>query len=435
MNIQEVFADVRHQIGEDIHELEQYEATIEELLESWQENRTEDEINAFRSNFHQYDTDLDESVSIEEVTECVENIQTAYEDPVRTSVEKLIRNLFDELGLSPEEQTVMDAKTRAINRADSLSDLRAAYDKIIEKMQIVPDPVYDQISEEVSQDPMLTSMPAEAMEKELDVVQNNHKALSEITGLISDRAWAPEQLPFQEKRVLYPDTEIDINVIRQDISAIQSDYEKLSAYGVSLQLAIKSHLSADIQTTSVSSALSQTRKKVSDAAEYNNSLEEAVELRDVESSVPVDTDRVEEQLHTLQEKDYQAIEKLQSDLMALDNRIREWKTDMIEQWEHNTDLLSQYRDILEEGYPTDLLPEDSFESLLDSPQTAVDTLIEVKKWRQDKRDVLLTEYSEAAEDLLEALLSDGEVYFSDYDVETVESVSNVVSIRLEIDES
>lgn len=437
-NILDLVDDVENAV-EEIEEtteiLEDNIEWVEKARDQWEE-RDPSERESFQNGVDALLSDLRaNSDNTEELLSVVGDIQDAYQHPVLDSLEDLITSIANEFGISEDEFEIDRSEMR--NRFEnSAASVRSQCQDIYSKLIDTPAPIVTHIAVEYQEDPFLLFNP-DRIQSDLETTSSRYHSLDKLAHSINERDWGPDET----NTLLLTEDQLSHSVnLDQTLSIVEQIDDFVSEYGGSgagIKTVIANDISSSFDEKSEPPAeiLNDTYQKITRLSGALDDLEDAIVVSDRYPELADDiglSDRVQ----VIQEREYESIEDLKSDLERVSSELDSWKSSVQTRWRRVSDIMQIYvenLEVLSEQLPDDV--ENALENELPidtDPVLAYDIFTTAENWLADQEDSLREEMHDDAVDLLNALITQDQVPATEYSPEAIAEVSSEIPILLKL---
>jgi len=436
MWIQDEFDEARRSIRNDIDRLDQIETQIYDVRESWEDNRTADEIEDFRDSVVEFSGRLSHESEIDEIQGLLNDIEEAYSDPVLSSIDRNIRYLVDYFGLNVDDEFINEARKNAVETNEDVATVRDIYTDIHAELRDAPDVVVKQLETSFLKKPILIASPESNIKEPLRRLEKNHSTLTEVTGEVSGYEWSPPQVPLQDHPKFYPDRTLERERILQQVRECSETYKKVAAHGIKANLAFQNRIDQLLSDNHIDVAFTSFCEECTKLSNQLDYIEKAENIISFESNAAPQVDALEEQLSQIQNGDYTEFDELRDDLEVLGNLLNDWVRNLTSAWDRQKNLVEKYSDLIdvddEESPDIDVDIRELVNQDIDSALRSFQNIVE---WLESQREESLQQLSDDATRLFDELLRGEDVFYSDYRAGIIDEVSNVINIRLKIQDA
>lgn len=437
-NITDLVDDVENAV-EDVEEtitlLEEKIDWITKARDQWDE-RDPSERESFQDSSDALLSDLRaNSDNSEDLLSAVQDIQDAYQYPVLDSLQELITAIANEFEISEEEFELNRSKVRD-RYEDSAASARSKYQAVQSTLADTPGPVIAHISSDYQEDPFLLFNP-DRIQSDLETASSRYNSLNELARSVNESDWGPDEvntLLLTEGHLSHP---VNLDQTLSIVEQIDNFVSEYGGRGAGLKTVIANEISSSLtkENRPPSEILNNTYQELRELSGVLDDLEVAIEISDRYPELAEEIG-LSERVQLTQERQYDSVEDLKSDLERVSSNLEDWKASVQTRWQRVSDILQIYvenLDILSEQLPDEVeealdddLPVDS------DPVLAYDIFTSAENWLSEQEDSLREEMHDDAVDLLNALITQDQVLATKYSPQAIAEVSSEIPILLKL---
>jgi predicted nucleic acid-binding Zn-ribbon protein len=437
-NITDLVDDVENAV-EDVEEtITLFEKKIDWITKArdqWDE-RDPSERESFQDAADELLSDLRAtSDNTEDLLSVVQDIQDAYQYPVLDSLQELITAIANEFEIPEKEFELNKSKIRDRYK-DSAASARSKYQVIHSKLADTPDPVIAHISSDYQEDPFLLFNP-DRIQSDLETASSRYNSLNELARSVNESDWGPDEtntLLLTEGHLSHP---VNLDQTLSIVEQIDNFVSEYGGRGAGLKTVIANEISSSLtkENRPPSEILNNTYQELGELSGVLDDLEVAIEISD---RYPELAEKIglSERVQDIQERQYDSIEDLKSDLERASSNLEDWKASVQTRWQRVSDILQIYvenLDILSEQLPDEI--EETLENGLpvdSDPVLAYDIFTSAENWLSEQEDSLRDEMHDDAVDLLNALITQDQILATKYSPQAIAEVSSEIPILLKL---
>lgn len=405
---------------------------------------TEDEKEAFRQAFSEFESYTDEPIAIGNAAEVLQDLKQLFRSPIVQAVLESIEDLDSELDINWEEKE-MNALEQQVTTTprEELLAIRTNLRTLSQRLEQLSDVVRDYIRQQIEQSPTRILKTEELLE-DIEEKEARCEALMSISETLHENdigEFSDREIGVFSKNWLSAPRHEPEDIVPL-IEELAQQVQVAEQYVGDLRPAIQSLFVPALQNHSeelifeIEQLLDQVESVVERAQALSGVHESAEKVRDMDTDIP-QSELILELSETIKENEFDSFPSGEQAIQMYRDTYTQWKHSLKSSINNNLEIAR----VLAEHFRVEDVPpepESDVENLVEEdPASAIEALSTLLNYIEAQRAEIEAEgeIDDRSLELLFDLVDQESVPISAYGLEAVEVLEGMVDLRVKIDES